>query len=43
MDIVDDIILVDDASTDETARISIELGIKHTVVHDENRGYGGNQ
>lgn len=43
MDIVDDIILVDDASTDETARISKELGIFHTLVHDQNRGYGGNQ
>ncbi len=43
MDIVDDIILVDDASTDETAKLSKELGISHTLVHDHNRGYGGNQ
>ena len=41
-DIVDDIILVDDASQDETVRIAQELGI-HTVVHQKNTGYGGNQ
>jgi len=39
---VDDLILVDDASTDRTAEISQELGL-HTIVHDQNRGYGGNQ
>jgi len=43
MDIVDEIILVDDASTDATAVIAEELGIKHILVHDENLGYGGNQ
>jgi glycosyltransferase involved in cell wall biosynthesis len=43
MDIVDDIILVDDASTDETVRISKALGISNTLIHDHNRGYGGNQ
>lgn len=41
-DIVDDIILTDDASRDRTASLSRELGI-HTLVHDANRGYGGNQ
>ncbi len=41
-DIVDDIILTDDASRDRTAALSHELGI-HTLVHDRNRGYGGNQ
>jgi glycosyltransferase involved in cell wall biosynthesis len=40
--IVDEIILTDDASIDRTAEISKELGIK-TLVHNENRGYGGNQ
>lgn len=40
--LVDEIILVDDASSDGTARIARELGI-HVVVHTENRGYGGNQ
>jgi glycosyltransferase involved in cell wall biosynthesis len=41
-DIVDDIILTDDASSDNTAQIAQELGI-HTIRHDRNRGYGGNQ
>ena len=41
-DIVDDIILTDDASRDQTAALSRELGL-HTLVHDKNRGYGGNQ
>jgi glycosyltransferase involved in cell wall biosynthesis len=41
-DIVDDIILTDDASRDNTAEIARELGI-HTIRHDRNRGYGGNQ
>jgi glycosyltransferase involved in cell wall biosynthesis len=41
-DIVDDIILTDDASRDETVKLSQELGI-HTLVHEKNRGYGGNQ
>lgn len=39
---VDDIILVDDASSDRTASVARELGIK-TIVHTKNRGYGGNQ
>jgi glycosyltransferase involved in cell wall biosynthesis len=41
-DIVDDVILTDDASTDETVKISRELDIK-TFVHTVNKGYGGNQ
>lgn len=41
-DIVDDIILTDDASRDDTAALAESLGI-HTVRHDANRGYGGNQ
>ena len=41
-DIVDDIILTDDASQDKTVKLSRELNIK-TFVHTENRGYGGNQ
>jgi glycosyltransferase involved in cell wall biosynthesis len=39
---VDDVILVDDASTDKTTMIARELGVR-TVVHRENRGYGANQ
>jgi len=39
---VDEVILVDDSSKDGTAEIAAELGIT-TVIHTENRGYGGNQ
>lgn len=42
-DIVDEVILVDDASTDETVKIAEALNIKHVIKHDENKGYGGNQ
>ena len=42
MDVVDKVILVDDASSDDTAAIASELGIE-THVHPVNRGYGGNQ
>jgi len=38
----DELILVDDASPDDTVAIARELGI-HVVVHEQNRGYGGNQ
>jgi glycosyltransferase involved in cell wall biosynthesis len=41
-DIVDEIILVDDASTDATASLARSLNIK-TIVHERNKGYGGNQ
>jgi glycosyltransferase involved in cell wall biosynthesis len=41
-DIVDDIILTDDASSDDTLQISRQLGIE-TISHDRNRGYGANQ
>jgi len=40
--IVDDVILTDDASRDNTAELARRLGI-HTVQHVKNRGYGGNQ
>jgi glycosyltransferase involved in cell wall biosynthesis len=39
---VDEVILVDDASRDETPRVAEELGIR-TIIHPENKGYGGNQ
>ncbi len=42
-DIVDEVILVDDASTDETIRVAEALNIKHVIRHDNNKGYGGNQ
>ena len=41
--VVDEVILVDDGSTDDTIDIAQRLGIEHVVVHDRNRGYGGNQ
>jgi glycosyltransferase involved in cell wall biosynthesis len=41
-DIVDEVILTDDGSKDETAVLSQRLGI-HTLIHDRNRGYGANQ
>jgi glycosyltransferase involved in cell wall biosynthesis len=41
-DVVDDILLTDDASRDETTAIAQELGIP-TLRHPQNRGYGGNQ
>lgn len=39
---VDEVILVDDASRDETPRVAHALGI-NTIIHSENKGYGGNQ
>lgn len=39
---VDEVILVDDVSSDSTVRLSRELGIR-TIIHTENKGYGGNQ
>lgn len=41
-DIVDEVILTDDASDDATAALARRLGIR-TLVHDRNRGYGANQ
>lgn len=40
--VVDEVLLVDDASQDHTVAVSNELGIR-TVIHPENRGYGANQ
>lgn len=42
-DIVDEVVLVDDASRDHTVRVGEALGIRHIVVHEKNTGYGGNQ
>ncbi|NUM31991.1 MAG: glycosyltransferase family 2 protein [Bacteroidetes bacterium] len=42
-DIVDEVVLVDDASIDNTVETATQLGIKHIVKHEKNRGYGGNQ
>ncbi|MBP6516872.1 MAG: glycosyltransferase family 2 protein [Chitinophagales bacterium] len=43
MDVVDEVVLVDDASKDNTSELAKELGIKHVIRHDQNKGYGGNQ
>ena len=43
MDIVDEIILVDDASKDDTLQVAEALGIRHILKHTTNKGYGGNQ
>src|SRR5690625_204853 len=39
--VVDEIVLVDDASQDNTAELARSLGVEHVTRHDENRGYGG--
>lgn len=42
-ELVDEVILTDDRSTDDTVKVAQELGINHIIEHDKNRGYGGNQ
>jgi len=42
-DIVDDVVLVDDNSPDDTVAEAKRLGISNIVVHEKNKGYGGNQ
>ena len=42
-DIVDDVVLVDDASNDTTSEKARQIGIQHIIRHEKNRGYGGNQ
>jgi glycosyltransferase involved in cell wall biosynthesis len=42
-DIVDEVVLVDDASSDHTLEVCRQLGIRHVVSHTKNKGYGGNQ
>jgi len=42
-DIVDEVVLVDDASKDATSSLASSLGITHVIRHVVNRGYGGNQ
>ena len=43
MDVVDELVLVDDNSTDNSIEVAQSLGIKHIIQHTVNRGYGGNQ
>lgn len=43
MDLVDEVILCDDASPDNTVEVARGLGIRHILRHERNKGYGGNQ
>lgn len=43
LDVVDFVILVDDASKDNTIEVGKQLGIQHIIRHEKNKGYGGNQ
>jgi len=43
MNIVDEVILCDDASMDNTVEVGKQLGIRHIIRHEKNTGYGGNQ
>ena len=42
-DLVDEVILCDDASKDNTLEVGKQLGIQHLIKHETNKGYGGNQ
>ena len=42
-DIVDEVILCDDASSDNTSTLAKSIGIQHIIIHEQNKGYGGNQ
>ncbi|MCS6990034.1 MAG: glycosyltransferase family 2 protein [Chloroherpetonaceae bacterium] len=42
-DIVDEVVLVDDASRDETVELAKRIGVRHVIRHERNKGYGGNQ
>lgn len=43
MDLVDEVVLVDDSSRDNTVEEGKRLGINHVIRHEKNKGYGGNQ
>ena len=42
-DLVDEVILCDDASKDNTSELAKTIGIQHVITHENNKGYGGNQ
>ena len=42
-EVVDEIILTDDASSDNTLEVAREFGLTHIIVHETNLGYGANQ
>src|SRR5690606_23126426 len=41
--LVDEVILCDDASKDNTSELAEKIGIRHVIRHEKNKGYGGNQ
>jgi len=43
LDLVDEVIVVDDCSSDDTAEKAKAIGIRHIIRHEQNKGYGGNQ
>lgn len=43
LNVVDEVILVDDLSKDDTVEVGRKLGINHIIIHENNTGYGGNQ
>ena len=43
LNIIDEVILVDDYSTDKTVEIAKKIGIKNIILHEKNKGYGANQ
>jgi len=43
LEVVDEVVLVDDAGNDNTIEVGKQLGIKHIIRHKKNLGYGGNQ
>ncbi len=43
LDLVDEVVLCDDASYDQTHQIANSLGINHVLIHESNKGYGANQ
>jgi glycosyltransferase involved in cell wall biosynthesis len=42
-DIVDEVVLVDDKSKDNTSELAKRIGVQHVIIHEQNLGYGGNQ
>jgi len=42
-DLVDEVILCDDCSRDNTVEVAKQLGVDHIISHETNKGYGGNQ
>ena len=42
-DIIDDVVIVDDNSSDDTLAVAKKLGVNHIIKHEQNKGYGGNQ